>query len=206
MKRLILVGADIEIIEQIERAGRYSIAGIVDNILTGTYHGYPVLGDDTFLVEHKARYAGALISITLDDVLVREKLYRMYTGHGFRLAQLISKAGTISPLAQPGEGIIIQNGVNIGPGCRFGACAKLNVNANVMHDGHFGDFCTFAPDVVTLGYVETGSHVFFGANATVLPRIRIGDHVIIGAGSVVTKDLEGGAVYAGNPAKKLKEL
>jgi len=50
-----------------------------------------------------------------------------------------------------------------------------------------------------------GNHVSIGSNATILP-VKICDHVVIGAGSVVTKDITTPGVYAGNPAKKLRDL
>jgi acetyltransferase-like isoleucine patch superfamily enzyme len=50
-----------------------------------------------------------------------------------------------------------------------------------------------------------GNHVSIGSNATILP-ITICDHVVIGAGSVVTKNINEPGVYAGNPAKKIKNL
>lgn len=51
--------------------------------------------------------------------------------------------------------------------------------------------------------VEIGSHVFIGMNAIITAGVKIGDHVVIGAGSVVTKDCPSGAVYAGNPARRI---
>jgi acetyltransferase-like isoleucine patch superfamily enzyme len=50
-----------------------------------------------------------------------------------------------------------------------------------------------------------GNHVSIGSNATILP-ISICDHVVIGAGSVVTKNINESGIYAGNPAKKIKNL
>ena len=49
-----------------------------------------------------------------------------------------------------------------------------------------------------------GNKVSIGSNATILP-VNICDQVIIGAGSVVTKDILESGVYAGNPAKRIKE-
>lgn len=48
-----------------------------------------------------------------------------------------------------------------------------------------------------------GNNVFLGMNAIILMGAEIGDNSIIGAGSVVSGILEGNAVYAGNPAKKI---
>ena len=39
----------------------------------------------------------------------------------------------------------------------------------------------------------------------VLP-VKIVDHVVVGAGSVVTKDILEPGIYAGNPARKLRDL
>lgn len=50
-----------------------------------------------------------------------------------------------------------------------------------------------------------GNNVSLGSNATILP-IRICDNVVIGAGAVVTKDIQEPGIYAGNPARKLKNL
>lgn len=50
-----------------------------------------------------------------------------------------------------------------------------------------------------------GNHVSIGSNATILP-VKICDNVVIGAGSVVTKDITSPGIYAGNPARKLRDL
>ena len=49
-----------------------------------------------------------------------------------------------------------------------------------------------------------GNQVSVGSNATILP-VSICDQVVIGAGSVVTKDITRPGVYAGNPARFLRE-
>jgi len=50
-----------------------------------------------------------------------------------------------------------------------------------------------------------GNHVSIGSNATILP-VSVCDYVVIGAGAVVTKDIKVPGIYAGNPARKLREL
>lgn len=54
--------------------------------------------------------------------------------------------------------------------------------------------------------VDIGDYVFIGMNAVITCGVKIGHHVIIGAGSVVTRDCEPNAVYAGNPARKICTL
>ncbi len=50
---------------------------------------------------------------------------------------------------------------------------------------------------------EIGNNVFLGWGCCILPGTIIGDNTVIGAYSVVSGRLEGGAVYAGNPAYKI---
>lgn len=50
---------------------------------------------------------------------------------------------------------------------------------------------------------KIGNNVLIGTNSTILP-VTIVDDVIIGAGSVVIKDILEKGVYAGNPARKIK--
>jgi maltose O-acetyltransferase len=54
--------------------------------------------------------------------------------------------------------------------------------------------------------ISVGAGVWLGARVLVLPGVTIGDSCVVGAGSVVTKDLEPNAAYAGVPAKKLRDL
>jgi acetyltransferase-like isoleucine patch superfamily enzyme len=51
---------------------------------------------------------------------------------------------------------------------------------------------------------KIGNYVSIGSNATIMP-VEICDHVVIGAGAVVTKNIDKPGIYAGNPAKFLKE-
>lgn len=54
-----------------------------------------------------------------------------------------------------------------------------------------------------MGCIKIDDNVFIGANTTILADVYIGKNVIVGAGSLVNKDLEGGYVYAGVPAKRI---
>ena len=100
------------------------------------------------------------------------------------------------------------------------------IGRNVVMQGHggihVGRFCGFGPNVVILshhqlmvpnvpyhrqGYVAApvwiGDDCQIGAGSVVVGGVRIGSRTMIGASSVVTCDLEGGAVYAGSPARRI---
>lgn len=50
-----------------------------------------------------------------------------------------------------------------------------------------------------------GNDVWIGYGATILSGVKISDGCIIAAGALVTKDTEPYSIYAGIPAKKIKE-
>lgn len=56
------------------------------------------------------------------------------------------------------------------------------------------------------GTTTLGNNVFLGYRAIVLMGVTIGDNVIIGAGSIVTKDVPSNEVWAGNPARKIRDI
>lgn len=53
--------------------------------------------------------------------------------------------------------------------------------------------------------VKIEDHVWIGAGVTILKGSHIGDHVVVGAQSLVNKPLEAHAIYAGIPAKKIRD-
>ena len=54
--------------------------------------------------------------------------------------------------------------------------------------------------------VTIGNNVWIGGNTVINPGVQIGDNTVIGAGSVLTKDIPGNVIAAGNPCKVLREI
>lgn len=54
--------------------------------------------------------------------------------------------------------------------------------------------------------VTIGAGCWVGARSLILPGVTVGDGCLIAAGSVVTEDCEPDGVYAGVPARRIKDL
>ncbi|WP_104748501.1 acyltransferase [Helicobacter cetorum] len=124
-------------------------------------------------------------------------------------------------------GCTLKKGVFVGPFCEIqsqvvvGEFTRIQSHSFVCSLVNIGVHCfighgvMFINDLFENGYPNSdkskwkstfiGNHVSIGSNATILP-VRICDGVVIGAGSVVTKDIEIKGVYAGNPARLIREL
>ena len=72
-------------------------------------------------------------------------------------------------------------------------------------------FLTHSLDTEKLGIswrkhnIKIGNFVFIGARTIICSDVEIGDNSIIGAGSIVTKNVPPNQIWAGNPAKFIKE-
>lgn len=115
-----------------------------------------------------------------------------------------------------GPFVEIQKGVKIGNGTRIQShsfiCELVTIgeNCTIAHGVMFindpyriggpaqGDRSQWLPTVI-------GDRVTIGSNATILP-VTICDNVVIGAGSVVTKNITSPGIYAGNPARLLRNI
>lgn len=115
-----------------------------------------------------------------------------------------------------GPFVEIQKGVTIGKNCKIQShafiCELVTIGDNcfISHGAMFinDSFAAGGPAGGNKAFwknTQIGSHVSIGTNATILP-VKIIDNSVIGAGSVVTKNILEPAIYAGNPARKIKDL
>lgn len=81
----------------------------------------------------------------------------------------------------------------------------INTAASVDHDCKIEDYVHLSPGVHIAGTVSIGERTWIGAGTTVINNISIADSCVIGAGSTVIKDIEEKGVYAGVPARRIKQ-
>lgn len=108
----------------------------------------------------------------------------------------------------------------------FGEHFYANTDLTILdeNDVVFGDNVFLAPHVsiYTAGHpisaevrnleleyakpVKIGNNVWIGGNTVINPGVEIGDDVVIGSGSVVTKDIPGHVIAAGNPCRVIRGI
>jgi acetyltransferase-like isoleucine patch superfamily enzyme len=114
-----------------------------------------------------------------------------------------------------GPFVEIQKGVRIGRNTRIQSHTFICELVTIGENCFIGHGVMFINDLFKEGYpsgdrnkwkeTKIGNNVSIGSNATILP-VKICDNVVIGAGSVVTKDITSSGIYAGNPAKKIRDI
>jgi acetyltransferase-like isoleucine patch superfamily enzyme len=123
---------------------------------------------------------------------------------------------------QIGDGCFVGPFVEIQKDVSIGARTKVQSHSFICELVTIGEDCFIGHGVMFINDIfsdggpaqgdkskwkstHIGNRVSIGSNATILP-IRICDGVVIGAGAVVTKNIEVQGVYAGNPAKLIRNL
>ncbi len=130
-------------------------------------------------------------------------------GFGF-----VTDKDTHHKIPQVGK-VIIGSDVEIGANCvidratigttRIGNMTKLDNLVHIAHNVKIGIGCLFAAGVGIAGTVTIKDFCIFAGQSGVVPHVTIGSKAIIAAQSGVTKSLEGGELYSGMPARKIRE-
>lgn len=110
--------------------------------------------------------------------------------------------------------------VSIGPGTRFNTQCFFDESAPIT----IGANCNFGPQVMVhtsahpidgperragpqrIKPVKIGNGVWVGLRASVLPGVTIGDSCVIAAGAMVAADCKADGLYAGVPARRIRDL
>lgn len=90
------------------------------------------------------------------------------------------------------------------PATTVGDRSWLQARVHLGHNVVVGADCEICAGVVVCGEVTVGDGARIGGNTWIKPRVKIGEGAIIGGGSVVTKDVPAHEVWAGNPARYMK--
>ncbi len=97
--------------------------------------------------------------------------------------------------------ITTKGGIEIGDRVLIGYSTKILTSNHVIPDNKGSIFFSGHKS----SKVIIKNDVWIGCNVIILPGVNIGEGSVIAAGSVVTKDVDSYSIYAGVPAKKVKD-
>lgn len=113
-----------------------------------------------------------------------------------------------------GPSIVIGDRVFIGRNVEFNIQGRIVIGNNCLiasgcvfvdHNHGVQLTKTMADQPSEIGQIILGQDVWIGTNSVILKNVRIGDGAIVGAGSVVTKPVPAKEIWAGNPARKIRD-
>ncbi len=155
-----------------------------------------------------------------DEVLIGASVI-IYAGCEIGQRVLVADLSTVREHVTVGEETIIGRGVAIENACSIGKRCKLETNVYITAYSTLEDYVFLAPCVTTSNdnfvgrtkerfkhfkgvTIKQGGRV--GANATILPGKTIGEDALVAAGAVVTHDVPARKIFAGVPAKELRDV
>ena len=153
----------------------------------------------------------------MEPILFESSIKNVQFGQNVKIVQPVNIYGcAINDNCFIGPFVEIQKDVQIGSNTKIQSHTFVCELVTIGSDCFIGHGVMFINDLFAKGgpaqgdkslwkSTKIGNKVSIGSNATILP-VTICDNTIIGAGAVVTKNIEKAGVYAGNPAKLIKEL
>lgn len=121
-----------------------------------------------------------------------------------------------------GEGVLqVGRNVEVNDSVHIGVARNITIGDETLiasrvfitdHDhGEYSSFASSAAELppsergLSVAPVRIGRRVWIGEGVCILKGVTIGDGAIIGAGAIVNKDVPGGCIAAGVPARVIKQ-
>lgn len=82
-----------------------------------------------------------------------------------------------------------------------GRHVHVNLLCSLGHDSTIGDYSSINPLVAVSGDVRVGNRVLLGTHCAILQGLSLADDSVVGGSALVVKDVPGGVVVKGVPAR-----
>ena len=122
-----------------------------------------------------------------------------------RWATVVHPAASVPEGSVLGPGTVLLAGAVITTPLRIGAHVVAMPHVLITHDDEIADGVTFAGRASLGGAVTVGECAYLGQGSSVREMLSIGAGAVVGMGSVVLQDVPAGEVWAGVPARRIRE-
>jgi sugar O-acyltransferase (sialic acid O-acetyltransferase NeuD family) len=140
-----------------------------------------------------------------DNNRVRARLLGEAKARGFQTISYLSSRAIAAPGFKVEDNTFVFDGAVIQPFAEIGSNCIIRSAAHVSHHVRVADTCFIAAGACIGGSTSIGARAFVGLNATILDNINIAPDCTIAAGSVVNRSTEPGGLYAGVPARRVRQ-
>tara|TARA_B100000989_G_scaffold26367_1_gene17034 strand:- start:4361 stop:5374 length:1014 start_codon:yes stop_codon:yes gene_type:complete len=130
-------------------------------------------------------------------------------GFGF-----VTVDGIHEKIPQTGNAVL-ENDVEIGSNCSvdrgtigstvIGEMTKIDNLVHIAHNVKIGKGCLITAGFAVAGSTEIGDFCTFAGQVGIAPHLKIGNNSVVASKSGVTKSLKGDRIYAGFPARDIKD-
>ncbi|MFF7357093.1 MULTISPECIES: acetyltransferase [Streptomyces] len=210
MSGLLIVGAGgfaRETAQAVRDAADLELLGHLDDnpALHGTeVDGVPVLGGGDLV--HDLPDARVVICVGHPgDYAARARLVRRFGLPTDRYATVIHPTAAVSATSRVGPGSVLLAQCVLTAAVRVGAHVAVMPQAVLTHDDVVEDYVTIAAGVRLGGGVRLERGAYVGSGALVREGTTVGAWSLTGMGSTVLGDVPPGEVWAGSPARRLRE-
>lgn len=212
-KRKLLIFGVSEMSERMhryfDRCSAYNCAGFVIDRkyrTSDTHLGLHVYDFETLVDECPPTEHDVFVAVGYTDGnRAREEVYGRLESHGYQLVSFIAPSAAVH-IDELGIGAVVLDHAIIGPSCAIGRGVYVGPNSVAGHHIDINDFVYVSSSVTLLGGCSIGKYVFLGGGVIVRDGISIADNTFVGMGAVVTRSIEVPGVYAGHPARLIREF
>ena len=212
---LILVGAGgftretVQVVHRMQvESQRWDPVWIVDDDparVESEVAGLTVVGDIPSVSDHPD--ASVVVPIgNPGNFVARAQIVERLDLGAARHPTLVDPTAVVGSSASLGEGTIVHPGCVLTADVAVGRHVAMMPAVVLTHDDVIGDFVTVASGVRVGGGARIGEGAYLGAGAVIREGVEVGPWSLVGAGAVVVRDIPAGEVWAGNPARRLREV
>jgi sugar O-acyltransferase (sialic acid O-acetyltransferase NeuD family) len=166
--------------------------------------GTPVIGGRDAL----ARFPDARVVVCTgrpDNYVSRPRIVSQLGLPAERYATIVHPAASVSSSSSVGPGSVLLAHAALTAAVRVGAHVTVMPHVTLTHDDVVEDFATLASRSALGGGARVARGAYIGAGSVIGQGLAVGELALVGMGAVVTRDVPAREVWAGVPARRMRD-